>query len=85
MKESYFQNELEWLLEGLIGDNLCCKLILETVFISIPLNVKKLWVMIEICLAKKIFYFPASTDSQYNWNVCPAVLKIYMLKIIKIL
>lgn len=40
MKDAYFQDELEWLLDGLIGDNLCCKLMLETVFINIPLNVK---------------------------------------------
>lgn len=41
MKDAYFQDELEWLLEGLIGDNLCCKLMLETMFINIPLNGKK--------------------------------------------
>lgn len=40
MKGAYFQDELEWLLEGLIGGNLWCKLMLEAVFINIPLNVK---------------------------------------------
>lgn len=40
MKDAYFQDELEWLLEGLIGGNLWCKLMLEAVFINIPLNVK---------------------------------------------
>lgn len=65
MKDAYFQDELEWLLEGLIGDNLCCKLMLETMFINIPLNGKKLWVMIEICPAKKNML----SASKYRFSV----------------
>lgn len=72
-------------LEGLIGDNLCCKLMLETVLINILLNVKNVMSDYRNLSAKKNMLYSRSTDSQYNCNVYPAVLKIYIAKIIKIL